>query len=402
MDFSRAVSGMNAASRQLEVIGNNIANSATTGFKRAAIAFGDLYAGSKIGVGVRVADVVQNFKDGLPTTTNNPLDVAISGNGFFRLVDSRGQLFYSRNGEFKLDKANNIVSMDGLKLTGYLASGNPAKIDQNGNPVSLRVDETMLDATATTTGSLQINLNSNNVKPSTPFDPKKSETFNYSTPITAYDSLGNTHSIQLFYVKTENNKWDVHYIDNSEPSAKPIAIGKMEFNSLGKLISEPVKEFTLKGLNGAGDNLVKLTLANSTQQNLGKEPGNQKSMLIDGYAAGNMVGYSINQDGTIYGLYSNQQTILLGQIVMANFVNVNGLEAVGNNNWQLTNQSGEERLGLAGSTGFGDLTSNTLESSNVDIGQELVNMIVAQRNYQSNSQSIKTQDQILNTLINLR
>ena len=403
MGFSQAISGMNAASKQLDVIGNNIANSATVGFKSASISFADIYAGSKVGMGVKVASVMQNFNDGTITSTNNSLDVAISGNGFFRLVDSNGQIYYTRNGQFQLDAERNIVSVDGLQLTGYLATGTPPKIQQGSAPGPLKISQEMLNASATSKAFLQTNLNSNSKVPEKqPINPEDADTFNYSTNITTYDSLGNQRNVQLFYVKTADNQWDVHYLDSSDPNASLKTLGQMEFDSSGKLISEPEMTINLNGLNGSADNTFTLSLANSTQQNMGKELGSIKAPIIDGYAAGDLVGYSINDDGTIYGVYSNQQTMLLGQIAMADFANVNGLESTGNNNWRSTPNSGAEVLGVANSGTFGSLASGAVEASNVDMSAELVNMIVAQRNYQSNSQTIKTQDQIFNTLVNLR
>ncbi|MCX8601734.1 MULTISPECIES: flagellar hook protein FlgE [unclassified Gilliamella] len=403
MGFSQAISGMNAASKQLDVIGNNIANSATVGFKSASISFADIYAGSKVGMGVKVAAVVQNFNDGTTTATNNSLDVAISGNGFFRLVDSSGQVYYTRNGQFQLDAERNIISADGLQLTGYLATGTPPKIQQGATPAPLKVSQEMLNASATTKASLQTNLNSNSKVPEKqPLNALDADTFNYSTTITTYDSLGNQRNVQLFYVKTADNQWDVHYLDGSDPTASLQKLGQMEFDSTGKLISDPDMTINLNGLNGSADNSFTLSFTNSSQQNMGKEVGSIKTPVVDGYAAGDLVGYSIANDGSLFGIYSNQQTMLLGQIAMADFANVNGLEPAGNNNWRVTLNSGAEVLGMANSGTLGSLMSGAVESSNVDMSQELVNMIVAQRNYQSNSQTIKTQDQILNTLVNLR
>ena len=403
MGFSQAISGMNAASKQLDVIGNNIANSATVGFKSASISFADIYAGSKVGMGVKVAAVVQNFNDGTTTATNNSLDVAISGNGFFRLVDSSGQVYYTRNGQFQLDAERNIISADGLQLTGYLATGTPPKIQQGATPEPLKVSQEMLNASATTKASLQTNLNSNSKVPEKqPLNALDADTFNYSTTITTYDSLGNQRNVQLFYVKTADNQWDVHYLDGSDPTASLQKLGQMEFDSTGKLISDPDMTVNLNGINGSADNSFTLSFTNSSQQNMGKEVGSIKTPVVDGYAAGDLVGYSIANDGSLFGIYSNQQTMLLGQIAMADFANVNGLEPAGNNNWRATLNSGAEVLGMANSGTLGLLMSGAVESSNVDMSQELVNMIVAQRNYQSNSQTIKTQDQILNTLVNLR
>jgi len=285
MGFSQAISGMNAASKQLDVIGNNIANSATVGFKSASISFADIYAGSKVGMGVKVASVLQNFNDGTTTSTNNSLDVAISGNGFFRLVDSSGQIYYTRNGQFQLDAERNIVSADGLKLTGYLATGTPPQIQQGAAPGPLKISQEMLNASATSKASLQTNLNSNSKVPEKqPINATDADTFNYSTTITTYDSLGNQRNVQLFYVKTADNQWDVHYLDSSDPNATLQTLGKMEFDSSGKLISDPEMTINLNGLNGSADNTFTLSLASSTQQNMGKELGSVKTPIVDGYA----------------------------------------------------------------------------------------------------------------------
>lgn len=403
MGFSQSVSGLNASSKQLDVIGNNIANSATVGFKSAGIVFADLYAGSKVGMGVRVAAVMQNFNNGTTTATNNSLDVAISGNGFFRLSDNKGQIYYTRNGQFQLDADRNILSADGYHLTGYPATGTPPKVQQGAAPTPLRISQEMLNAQATTKVSLQTNLNSNNQVPvRSPVDPSDADTFNYSTTFTTYDSLGNQRNVQLFYAKTSDNHWDVYYLDSSDPGANLTNMGQMEFDTSGRLISNPNMSITVNALNGSAQNTFSISLAHSSQQNLGKEAGSVKTPVADGYAPGDLIGYNINNDGTIYGIYSNQQQMLLGQIAMADFANVNGLEPLGNNNWRATSESGLESLGTANTGTLGTLTSGAVESSNVDLSQELVDMIVAQRNYQSNSQMIKTQDQILNTLVNLR
>ncbi|HED3007163.1 TPA: flagellar hook protein FlgE [Citrobacter freundii] len=297
MAFSQAVSGLNAAATNLDVIGNNIANSATYGFKSGTASFADMFAGSKVGLGVKVAGITQDFTDGTTTNTGRGLDVAISQNGFFRMVDSNGSVFYSRNGQFKLDENRNIVNMQGLQLTGYPATGTPPTIQQGANPAPITIPNTLMAAKTTTTASMQVNLNS------------------------------------------------------------------MQQNT-------------------GANNIV------ATSQN--------------GYKPGDLVSYQINNDGTVVGNYSNEQQQVLGQIVLANFANNEGLASQGDNVWAATQASGVALLGTAGTGNFGKLTNGALEASNVDLSKELVNMIVAQRNYQSNAQTIKTQDQILNTLVNLR
>ncbi|WP_329600583.1 flagellar hook protein FlgE [Citrobacter koseri] len=401
MAFSQAVSGLNAAATNLDVIGNNIANSATYGFKSGTASFADMFAGSKVGLGVKVAGITQDFTDGTTTNTGRGLDVAISQNGFFRLVDSNGSVFYSRNGQFKLDENRNLVNMQGLQLTGYPATGTPPTIQQGANPGPITIPNTLMAAQATTTASMQINLNSSDELPSkTPFDPSDADSYNKKGTVTVFDSQGNAHDVNVFFVKTQDNTWEVHTMDSSDPTATPTLSTTMEFNENGMLVSGGSANIVTGAINGADPASFSLSFLNSMQQNTGAN--NIVATNQNGYKPGDLVSYQINDDGTVVGNYSNEQTQVLGQIVLANFANNEGLASQGDNVWAATQASGVALLGTAGTGNFGKLTNGALESSNVDLSKELVNMIVAQRNYQSNAQTIKTQDQILNTLVNLR
>ncbi|AIR61652.1 flagellar hook protein FlgE [Cedecea neteri] len=416
MAFSQAVSGLNAAATNLDVIGNNIANSATYGFKSGSVSFADMFAGSKVGLGVKVAGVTQNFGDGTTTSTGRGLDVAISQNGFFRLVDSSGSVFYSRNGQFKLDENRNLVNMQGLQLTGYPATGTPPTIQQGANPVGLSVPNTLMAAKTTTTASQQINLNSTDKLPTVgTFNPADANSYNKKGTVTVYDSQGNAHGMDVYYVKTADNTWQVYTKDSSVAGSTPTSAGFMRFDNNGNLqgitanAADPIPNpntlptsinVTTGVTNGATPATFALSFQNSMQQNTGSN--NIVATNQNGYKPGDLVSYQINDDGTVVGNYSNEQTQLLGQIVLSNFANPEGLQSQGDNVWTASNSSGVALLGLAGTGNFGTLTSGALESSNVDLSKELVNMIVAQRNYQSNAQTIKTQDQILNTLVNLR
>ncbi|CNE50823.1 flagellar hook protein FlgE [Yersinia bercovieri] len=419
MGFSQAVSGLNAASSNLDVIGNNIANSATSGFKAGSVSFADMFAGSQTGMGVKVAGITQDFNDGTATTTNRRLDLAISQNGFFRMQDSSGGIFYARNGQFKLDADRNIINMQGLSLTGYPATGTPPTIQQGANPIPLSIPQDMISAKATTSGSMVANLTStHDIVPATPaFDPDKPATYSFVNNMTTFDTLGNRHEINVFYVKrtessTAGNSWDVYTRDSSANPAQTAALrGSMQFDTNGALSTvtnganpASTTDFTLTipmgVVNGATAAPFTLSVAGTKQQNTGTD--SIVSQNQTGYAAGEFTGFQINNDGSVVGTYSNSQTQLLGQIVMANFANPEGLSSEGDNVWKETLASGNPMLGTAGGGGFGTLTSGALESSNVDLSKELVNMIVAQRNYQSNAQTIKTQDQILQTLVNLR
>ncbi|TQI81097.1 flagellar hook protein FlgE [Serratia fonticola] len=412
MAFSQAVSGLNAAATNLDVIGNNIANSATYGFKSGSVSFADMFAGSQVGLGVKVAGITQNFNGGTTTSTNRSLDIAISQNGFFRMQDADGGIFYTRNGQFKMDENRNITNMQGLSLTGYPAGGTPPTIQQGADPVPLSIPEGMMNAKSTTSGNMVTNLKSTHQVPDVqPFDPSKTDSYNYVNTITTYDSLGNAHNINAYFVKTADNKWDVYTQDGSVTGAPADKAGSLNFNTSGALTdtldangAPSATPFNLvvpmSAKDGAPAQTFNLSFAGSLQQNVGSDSASK--ITQDGYATGEYKGFQINKDGTLVGVYSNQQTQLLGQIVLTNFSNPEGLESQGDNVWKETGASGQPRVGLAGGGGFGTLTSGALEASNVDLSQELVNMIVAQRNYQSNAQTIKTQDSILQTLVSLR
>ena len=425
MAFSQAVSGLNAAATNLDVIGNNIAISATYGFKSGSASFADMFAGSKVGLGVKVAGITQDFTDGTTTSTGRALYVAISQNGFFRLVDTNGAVYYSRNGQFSLDENRNLVNSQGLNLTGYPASGTPPTIQQGANPVALSIPNTLMSAKASTTGTMQMNLNSTDeaIPTTKTFNPSDPDTYNKKGTVTVYDSLGNSHDLNVYYVKTAANKWDVWTQDTSVSGADPVKAAQMGFTDSGTL--DTVTNYTLNtsttpaswdlngtanatpeiaiqvaSLNGSTAGTFNLSFLNSMQQNTGSS--DVVATTQNGYAPGSLVSYQVNDDGSVVGNYSNRQSQLLGQIVLANFSNTGGLQSEGDNVWSATQSSGVALLGTAGTGNFGSLTNGALEASNVDLSKELVNMIVAQRNYQSNAQTIKTQDQILNTLVNLR
>ncbi|AJQ99689.1 Flagellar hook protein FlgE [Enterobacteriaceae bacterium bta3-1] len=414
MGFNQAVSGLNAAASNLDVIGNNIANSQTVGFKSGSVTFADMFAGSKVGLGVKVASVQQDFTDGITTTTNRGLDVAISGNGFFRMQDANGGVYYSRNGQFTKNQDNFLTNAQGVFLTGYPAAGSPPTIQQGAQPSPIQIPTGMMPAKASSSGNMSMNLNSSHEVPkNTPFKVDDVDSYTYATSITTYDSLGNTHNMNLYFVKGApvaatppatgmTTPWTVYSVDSAAAAGTaPQNAGKLEFDQNGTLQNPGTPlALNMAANNGAPAQNFNLTFTGSMQQNTGKDGVTAKSQ--DGYAAGEMTGYQINDDGTITGTYSNQQTQLLAQIVMANFANPEGLQSEGNNMWKESATSGQAIVGVAGASGLGALTSGAVEASNVDLSKELVNMIVAQRNYQSNAQTIKTQDQILQTLVNLR
>ncbi|BBG58419.1 Flagellar hook protein flgE [Providencia rustigianii] len=422
MSFSQAVSGLNAASAGLDSIGNNIANSATNGFKGATTSFADMFAGSGVGLGVNVAAVTQNFKDGPITRTDRATDVAISGNGFFRVEDQNGDVFYSRDGQFQRDKSGNLVNNQGMVVTGY-----PASVDAKGNvsiqsggvPAGMNIPTDMMDAKKSELAKLTINLNSEDKIKEKAFDvnnPDDIATYNFSTTMTSYDSQGNTHEISVYFVKGANNEWKVYakdanetkatqLINTEEPTdpADPVIVhDRLVFDGNGRLQAptDAIFDFDYKGLNGANDGVLKIDLNKTRQQKVSES--SVSAIDVNGYPAGEYTTFKIEDNGLVVANYSNQQKRVVGQIALSAFANPNGLVSQGGNVWASSNASGNPMDGVPGVGQFGKLTSGALESSNVDMSQELISMIVMQRNYQSNAQTIKTQDQMLQTLVNLR
>ncbi|MFP9229720.1 flagellar hook protein FlgE [Pectobacterium cacticida] len=423
MSFSQAISGINAASNNLDVIGNNIANSATVGFKASTVTFGDMFAGSQVGMGVQVAAVLQDFSNGTITSSSRDLDVAISsGAGFYRMQDTNGAVYYSRNGQFMLN-GRNIVNAQGMQLTGYPAVGAPPVIQVGGDPVPLSIPDGDMFAKATSAASMMASLKSSDPVPAKAWvaaDPNavppvlstegQEGTFNSSTSLTAYDTQGNKHNFTLYFVKTGDNNWKTYARDASAENPTYQDVGTLTFGANGALLSQnatPVNgvapgalTVNLVGTNGAAtDTTFTLDFTGSVQQNTDYS---YKSPVQDGYAPGALTGFAINDDGTIVGSYNNGQKQSLGQIVLAGFANPGGLSPSGDNVWAETASSGQAVVGIAGTGNLGKLIGKSTEASNVDMGQELVNMIVAQRNYQSNAQTIKTQDSILQTLVSMR
>lgn len=406
MAFSQGISGLGVAAANLDVIGNNIANSGTVGFKSAAAAFQDVYAGSRVGLGASVSGVVQNFTQGVTQSSSRPNDVAIlNGDGFFRLASQSGEIMYSRNGQFTRDKDGFIVNGQGLRLTGYgvNASGGIS----GGTPSPIQIPTAAMTPKATANVNAEFNLDARLATPTkTPFNAADSDTFNYSNAVgPTYDSLGNPHDVAVYFVKapTPANTWNVYGTSDGAALNAGAALTTLTFDSSGKMTAPASGSLNIGPItftNGAAPMSATVDLSGTTQFGA----ANAMSKLgQDGYRSGELTSFSINPDGTLTGKFSNEQTQLLGQIVLSSFANPNGLEPKGNNVWAETQASGNALTGTPGEgTKLGSLQAGALESSNVDLTSELVNLIVAQRNYQANAQTVKTQDQVMQTLMNIR
>lgn len=406
MSFAQGLSGLNAASRALDNVGNNIANSQTFGFKSGSVAFADIFAGAQ-GMGVQVAGANQNFNDGGLTGTGRRLDMGISGNGFFRMIDASGQASYTRNGQFDTDKEGNIYNAtNGLFLTGYQATGKPLAIQQGAPIGQIKIDKTAMSPEASSGATLKGNLNSEDEVPkTTPFDSTKPDSYNYTSTIEAYDSLGNKHIVDVYYVKTDDGKWTAHARDSTAPGVANDGFTKvdLEFDTKGELTAASAKKLSIVGsaYNGADPLSLELDLSGISQH---ASSGGTKfeAPSVDGHQAGDFVDFQIGTSGEIVVNYSNGEKQTIAQVVLADFANTSGLQQNGNNTWLETPQSGTPVFGAPGNGSLGSITGGALESSNVDLGNEMINMIVYQRNYQSNSQTIKTQSELLQTLVNLR
>jgi flagellar hook protein FlgE len=513
--FQQGLSGLNGASKSLDVIGNNIANASTVGFKGSQAQFADLYAnslngvsGNNAGIGVSVARIAQQFTQGNIETSSNPFDISINGGGFFRM-SVNGAIQYTRNGQFHPEQDGTIANAQGARLTGYLA-------DKNGNilqgaPVPIKIDLSDLTPKQTTTASMSLNLSSNSTVPkNTPLRAADTDSFNKVTNLPVYDSLGNEHVMSTYYVKTNANNWDVYVASDgteavaakvaasvlSDPGAiaaraaydaatkatppvqanidaaavayataagqamtaaataagatpaalaklqaaytgatsvgnqaginpdginakladavvvPPQKVGSLVFNQNGVLdvaamaalvppqtlpmtISLPIFPST-----GSSQPLTIATNFDEVTQYGGVT--SEKKSTQDGYSSGTLERYAADENGVIMGQYSNGKSRALAQIAMADFNSPDGLTPLGNNAWAESTASGIPQVGVPNSGGFGQLRSSSVEASNVDLTGELVNMITAQRVYQANAQTIKTEDSILQTLVNLR
>lgn len=480
MSFQQALSGLNAAAKNLDVIGNNVSNANTVGFKMSQAQFADVYAntlagtgGTSTGIGTRVAAVAQQFTQGNITTSNNSLDMAVSGNGFFRMNDN-GSTVYSRNGQFQLNKDGFVVSNQGIRLTGFL----PNALGQivATTPADLQISSADLLPKQTTSIVAGLNLDARAaVIPAAPvFDQNNAATFNNSTSMTVYDSLGSSHIASLYFAKTAANAWNAYMVvDGNMVPAAGTPMANMTFNTNGTLATpaSPVVSAafsptptaislagsslnaagttaTVSSTSGlaagatvsgggfpAGTTITGITSATTFTTSAAGTPSaagvtlsvtnpasaapqtltfdfagtsqfggifGVNSLSQDGFTSGRMTGFSTGADGMISGRYSNGQTKTLGQVVLANFSNPQGLQPLGGNNWGETSSSGTPLTGIPGSASLGVLQTSAVEDSNVDLTAELVNMITAQRVYQANAQTIKTQDAIMQTLVNLR
>ena len=564
MSFQQGLSGLSASARHLDTIGNNVANASTVGFKQSQAQFADMFAASlsgsstaQIGTGVRVAGVVQQFTQGNITSTTNPMDTAISGQGFYQLTDPAGAVLYSRNGQFQIDKNGFLVNNQGHKVSGYMP--NAAGVIITGAAVPLQINPADLPPKPSSAATVGVNLNSAAPVPTTAlFNPTDPTSYTNSTSMSVYDSLGASHVGSLYFQRVPispttataavaansttisvassagmsvgntitipgagigavdltttitgiagnvltftpatatavaagaviatnapSSNWNSYLtvdgilVPAVAPTTVPLAtaagatsatlasvaglavgsnitiagnpgvltiasvgpgnavtwtpattvatlagaavagvtpLTQMTFNALGALTSTKPASTPLGTVISSplfpGSTTVSPTQTmsfNFGSPNAGTTQYGSafgvNTLTQDGYTSGHLNSTSTGPDGTITGRYSNGQTRPLAQIVLANFTSPQGLQPVGNNEWVTTAASGAPLVGPPGTSSLGVLQSSATEDSNVDLTAELVNMITAQRVYQANAQSIKTQDSLLQTIVSLR
>jgi flagellar hook protein FlgE len=422
MGFQQGLSGLSAASKNLEVIGNNVANANTYGEKSARAEFADMYAGAmsgasgnniQAGIGVQVATVAQQFNQGNITPTGNPLDLALNGNGFFQVQDASNQTQYTRNGQFKVSSTGSIINDQGNKLMGYPADAAGNIVQGAAKPLQLPTGG--IDPQQTTKSTMEFNLDARAgvttpaSGPSIDFTDQK--TYNNATSVTMYDAKGQDVAVSYYFQKTGTDAFDVYATANGTTvggsPGSPAPVASLQFSADGSSLISPTGPITLDipaSTNAAGATTLPITgiqLDVSGATEFGSNFG-VTNMTQDGYTAGGLLGVSVDNTGKLIAQYSNGQTKAAGQLELASFRNDQGLSAIGGNAWKATNASGTPTVGVPGDGNFGICNSGSLEESNVDLTAELVSMITAQRDYQANAQTIKTMDQAMQTLVNLR
>jgi flagellar hook protein FlgE len=443
MSFSTALSGLNAATADLNVKSNNIANVNTTGFKESRAEFGDVFAISAFGTtsrtavgnGVVLQNVAQQFSQGNLEFTDNALDLAISGEGFFALAPELGsdEVIYTRAGEFGVNKDGYIVSNEGWFLRAFPvdSAGQISATSMNATgPIQLPPSVGAPEATT----ELLIATNVPSTAPGIDdgaagilaIDPTDATSYNFSTSATIFDSLGNEHIVTTYYqhidsnaldggVPVGDNQWQMAvYIDGGDVKGGvagtpyPLETGaRVSFNtdgSLNTVTPDPVTlSFTDGGAtewaSGAGTQTVSLSLDGSTQNSGAFNVG---ALTVNGFPTGRLTGVDISDDGLIRATYSNGQAVPIGKIVLGDFANPQALNKIGNTAWKETTDSGPVIAGEASTGSFGKVQAGALETSNVDLTKELVGLITAQRNFQANSKAIETNNAITQTIINLR
>lgn len=390
MSFNIGLSGLKSTSAQMDTISHNIANGSTAGFKSSRTEFQDVYSatfGGGQANGVAVSGVRQSFATGSMTTTGRNADLAINGDGFF-MVENNGQKFYTRAGIFDTTQDKNNPSLLNLvsKGDGSLLLG------KGGKPIT--IDQADQAPKATTKGSLGLNLDAGApvIDATKPFDIDDPTTYNSTSNVKAYDSLGNEHQVTQYYRKTGDGQWEMHVaMDNKLLPGGPTPV---EFDDSGKLTKPSPSNLSLTLPNGQP---LALDMSAMTQYGGGFSLNTVSS---DGYPAGKFANWSFEPDGTVVARYTNGEKVSQGQLQLARFTNSEGLQPAGGNRWTETFASGQAMAGVAGEGQLGSILTGRYENSNVNISDEMVGLMGAQSNYQANAKSIQVANEMTKVLFN--
>ena len=402
MAFRIAVSGLRAATADLDVTGNNIANASTTGFKSSRAQFADVYAASNLGTskdaigqGVQLSKVAQQFTQGNVSFTDNSLDLAINGQGFFVVEDQEGR-FYTRAGAFGLDKDGYVVNATGQRLLGFQSLNG----EVTGATGPLQVDTVSLAPQPTQGIDVQVNLDAGSVAPTSAFSIADPSSYNNATSLTVFDSLGEEHLATMYFRKTVANTWGSYLYVDGVATAGGTNPATMTFDNSGNLTSAANNAFgSVAVATGAANLTLGVDFTGTTQ--FGADFG-VNALGQDGYTTGRLSGIDIDTQGVVLARFGNGETAPQGQVMLANFGNPQGLQPIGDTLWTESSESGPPLAGAPGTAALGLVQSGALEESNVDLAQQLVNMIIAQRNFQANAQVIRAEDEVTQTIINIR
>ncbi|PVV19583.1 MAG: flagellar hook protein FlgE [gamma proteobacterium symbiont of Ctena orbiculata] len=424
MAFRIALSGLDAASTDLDVTGHNIANASTVGFKESRAEFADIYANSISDVsssvpgrGVRVTRVAQQFAQGSTEFTSNNLDLAINGEGFFVMEDTAGDTTYTRAGAFSVDRDGNVVDHTGARVQIFPRIGTTGTLFNTGDTSDLNLPVVSGTPQATSDIDANLNLSAAEQPPVVTLDPTAAtftfppdpQSYNHSTATTIYDSLGTAHTTTMFYSKVADNQWNVFtFVDGVNVTVGGNAFADVQFTTAGALDTgvgdvDALGNVAIDTFNpgGGAADITTLTFDYSATTQFGSG-FSVNELSQDGFTSGRLSGVDVDGTGVVFARFTNGQSEPLGKIAMARFSNNQGLRQIGDTSWAESFASGDVQLGEAGTSSFGLIQSGALENSNVDLAKQLVNLITAQRNFQANAQVITTADAVTQTVINIR
>ena len=405
-NFSIALTGLQADSVALNTIGNNLANLNTTAFKKQTTTFEDLFYQNigttgandalQVGVGTRVSGTASSFTQGSLTTTGNDTDMALNGDGFFVVQRGNAQSL-TRAGDFQMDASGNLITAEGENVMGYgITNGSTGA---SGDLTALKLPVNSTEAASPT----------KNVGLTTTLDANAATGTSFASPVTVYDSLGESHIANVTYTKASNTSWNYSIaLPTGDASGSPVnTSGTLTFDSAGKLVSPTanVAGVTFPGMkDGASDLAFNFNLLDSSKNPLVTQTAGASSTTAtaqDGFAAGAYQGFTVDGNGVVSASYSNGHDAVVGQVAVATVTNTDGLTRSGANDYAATNASGEVSIGVANSGGRASIEGESLEQSNVDISAEFSDLIVAQRAFEANSKTVTTFDSVTENAINM-